>query len=66
MILSTGTHTDGEGVHEKGPRHHGDINSSHRILKRREKLITLRFYVYPVRDRQAQRSGEASQPKRFP
>ena len=57
----TGTHTHGENIHEKGSRQQGEINSSHRMLGRREIPIALRFYFHPVRNRQDQRSGKASQ-----
>jgi len=63
MVLSTGIHTDGENIHEKGSGQHGDLNSGHRTLRRREKIIALGLYVHPIRDRQGQRSSEASQPK---
>ena len=29
----TETHTDGEKIHEKGSRHQGNVNSSHRFLR---------------------------------
>jgi len=59
----TGAHTDRENIHKKGSRQQGEIDSSHRIFRRREIPIALRFHVHPVRNRQDQRPGKACQSK---
>lgn len=61
--LLAGTCTDGENFHEKGAKHQGDVNSSHRFLGRRKEPIAPRFCAHPVRDRQGQRQSKASRPK---